>query len=108
MKRPVDLKHKGINFFESDLVPQNLKLAAWYLQLKFENISDEEFLKWLKLKLKEGFMDHDEMKFERDVHTKKYAVMRKNYKDIVPYITEVIDLLAESNSLLKEELKSRS
>jgi hypothetical protein len=99
--RLFDLKMKGgIGIMDMDEDPLYLKNALWYLQVQTEDMSDEEFLTWLKGKKVNGaFTEPEIFQFNQDIMSPEFAVLIKHRDQVFMGCGIIIDYLIDANNL---------
>lgn len=105
--RITDLKNfKGESIFE---VEDNglIKEAAFYLSEQTKDLSDDEYIDWLKKKQSTGFfMREDQLKLEEDLfQDKRFLFMQRDLEKLPSDIVTVLDLAVEQNDLKDKEYK---
>jgi len=101
VKRLHDLEMKGgIGIMDMEEDPLYLKDALWYLSSKTDEMSDEEFLSWLKGKMVNGVFTSAELfQFDRDIFSPEFASLIKTRDQVMCGIGILIDYLIDANNL---------
>lgn len=102
-----DLKNaEGENIFEAESEGL-VKEAAFYLNEKTKDLSDDEYIDWLKNKIKKGFfVTEDRLTLGDDLFTnEKFLFLQKDYELLPIDIVTVLDLAIEQNGLKEKEYK---
>ena len=101
VKRVLDLKDSsGEYLLTSEVTEELMKEAVFYLDKKTHNLTDEQFMVWVRDKMENGsFGYEDKVILSNDVFTPEFAFVSKNVLKLGVYISYVIDILVEANGL---------
>ena len=99
--RPLELKYDdGTLIIEAETDVGHYNAAIFYLQKKTEDLSDDEFIVWLKNKQAKGSCDVGErMELEDDVFGKEFAGLQKQFKYLPTAVYCFINFLVDANGL---------
>ncbi len=100
--RVLDLKTKeGIYLLDTEEDNLHLKEACFYLDKKTNQMSDEEFIEWIKLKMKTGiYMNENRFELKEDIYQRfpfLIKIFEANY--LVPAMDLVLAMLIDANGL---------
>jgi len=84
-----------------------IKDAVYYLHEKTKDLSDGEYIEWLKNKKKNGFMlQRDIIEVENDLfQDERFLFMQKDYMVMPVHLSTVFDLALNQNNLKDKEYK---
>lgn len=93
----------GVNIFENETNVNKIKEAAFYLHKKTEDMTDEQFIEFLKSKDTGLFMNEDYMNEIRDdfFQDKCFAFMMKDVEEIMYGILELIPMALKQNNIIE-------
>lgn len=104
--RIIDLKnYKGVNLLEAEESIGLVKEAVFYLHEKTKDLSDEEYINWLKNKIKNGFfLNLDRIELGDDLfQNPKFLFMKNDYEKLPFDIVTVIDIAVTQNGLIDSD-----
>jgi len=82
--------------------PMCIKGAAYYLDKKTENMSDEKYLEWLKGRMNNVYLGlEDQFEFENDMHSSEFSFLLKDSEKIYSATSLVIDYAIDANGMGK-------
>lgn len=104
--RIIDLKdYKGVSLMESE-TNSLVKEAVFYLNEKTKDMTDEQYIEWLKKKRTEGFTNIDRIQLGDDLFQNKKFLFLKDDYEMLPFdILTVISIALDSNGFKDKEYK---